>query len=116
MWGSPDFFLGSRRAPLDKAALADRLAFDEPDFAPTHWLTGSEGAIAVNDKGEAALIKPLGDDLATRRFNLQSLKCRSEGALIVIDAPDHTFSAMSVAAADKDEAQRWMMRLEGASG
>ena len=94
-----------------RAAAADRLAFDEPDFAPTDWLAGAGGALALNAAGEAALVVPLGDGLATRRVRLCDLRSRREGAVILIEAPDHAFSSLAVTAASEAEARRWAARL-----
>lgn len=113
--GLARFVFGERKVAFDEATLAKRLAFDEPDFEPIDWLIGSAGAIAINDKGEAALIKPLGDDLVTRRLRRQDLHISRENSTLIVQGPDHTFSGMAVAAADETEAQLWLVRLKDAS-
>lgn len=110
--GLARFVFGQRKAGFDEAAIAERLAFDEPDFEPLEWLISASGAIAVNGRQEAALIKPLGDGLVTRRLDLRDLHIRREGSNLVVDGPDHTFSGMVVGAGDEHEAQRWIVRFE----
>lgn len=104
---------GAPRAPLTVSAAADRLAFDEPDFEPAAWLADERGAIAVNADGEAALVRPLGDDLVTRRLKLADLRWRREGARLIVEGPDHAFSGLAVSAPDEEDAKAWAARLGG---
>ncbi len=102
---------GARRAVVNEAAAAERLAFDEPDFVPDAWLAGEGGAVAVSRAGEAALVVTLGDGLATRRVRLADLRSRRDGADVVIEAPDHAFPRLVVTAASEEDAERWTARL-----
>ena len=109
--GLARLIFGLQGAALTEAAAADRLAFDEPDFEPAEWLISGTGAIAVNQAGEAALIKPLGDGLVSRRFSVKDLRWRRDGLRLTIEAPDHAFSTLMVNAGSEEEAQRWAARL-----
>ena len=111
--GLARLIFGVQSAALTRAAASDRLAFDEPDFEPAEWLVSESGAVAVNQAGEAALIKPLGDGLVSRRFSVKDLRWRRDGLQLMIEAPDHAFSNLMVSASSEDEAQRWAARLNG---
>ena len=104
---------GARGAALTLAGATERLAFDEPDFNPAHWLVCESGAVAVNAVGEAALVRPVGDDIVTRRFRLQDLNWRREGLRLVAETPDHAFPGFAVSAADEAEARGWAGLLNG---
>lgn len=111
--GLARLIFGARGAALDLARATDRLAFDEPDFKPAHWLVCETGAVAVNDEGEAALVRPMGDDIVTRRFRMKDLSWRREGLRLIAEAPDHAFSGFAVSAADEAEARGWADMLNG---
>ena len=109
--GIARLIFGGRGASLTVSAAADRLAFDEPDFEPAAWLADAGGAIAVNAAGEAALVRPLGDDLVTRRLMLADLRWRCEGARLIVEGPDHGFSGFAVTASSEEDAKAWAARL-----
>ena len=106
---------GGVRAQVDEAAAAERLAFDEPDFEPEVWFldSGGRGAAAVNAQGEIAVVKPLGDGLATRRGAASAFRLSCDGATLEISAPDHTFPRLSLAAPSDEAALQWAVRLFG---
>jgi hypothetical protein len=57
---------------IERAAAAERLGFDEPDFEPTDWLIGEGAALARNNAGELAVVIVHGDGLVTRRLGAAS--------------------------------------------
>ncbi|MEX0645649.1 MAG: hypothetical protein WD076_10075 [Parvularculaceae bacterium] len=111
------WLLGAWRSiTLDEASARDRLAFDEPDFVVGEWLFGADrkSAVAISaDGGELALVKPLGDGLATRRIKKGAAPVEAKGADVVIALGDPSIRKFRLKAADEKAAARWAGGLGG---
>ncbi len=75
-----------RTVPVTKAAAADRIGLDEPDFQPQHWLLDADNkvAVAASGEGEAVVVFAMGDNFATRRLALSpsGFSATSEGLVV----------------------------------
>lgn len=111
------WLLGAWRSiPLDEAKARDRLAFDEPDFIVGDWLFGADGksAVAVSqDGGELALVRSLGDGLATRRIRKGAAPVEARGADVLIALGDPSITKFRLRAPDDKAAAAWASRLGG---
>lgn len=101
-----------RTIPVEEGAAKERLAFDEPDFAPRRWLLSCDGkaAAAVSDR-EAAFVFANGDSLATRRYPLGAFGVSAEGETVIAAIPDPSKSKIRLTARDAAEAADWTGRL-----
>lgn len=72
--------------PVDEARARDRLALEEPDFAPAAILVGEDGAAAVaaDASGEGAVVVRIGADLATRRFTRETARIETGPDALII--------------------------------
>ena len=62
----------------------ERLAFDEPDFRIAEFWIGEACALAISDTDEAAIVFAVGDKLATRRADRETVRTKvADGALVV---------------------------------
>jgi len=106
---------GAAQQPLNTGSAVGRLAFDEPDFAPVEWVVdeAAGAAIARNGAGEIALIKAVGDGLATRRAKAGTFSCAHDGKVLTIAPPDLTFGGVTVTAANEAEAMQWALHIAG---
>ena len=97
-------------AKVTEALARERLALDEPDFAPRAWLIDGEGraALAEGAAGDFVLIERLGLDLVTRRFKPGAAKIAVEEGALVVKLPDHTTPKVAIAGGD---ATGWAMKL-----
>ena len=97
--------------PLDETAARERLAFDEPDFAPQRWLLDGQGraALAESDRGEFALVSRLGADLVTRRFGPGGARVRIDGDALIVAPHDPGARPVRIEAAGAAE---WARNLE----
>jgi len=113
--GLSRLIFGKSAEPLSQRRAANRLAFDEPDFAPVAWVVDvtAGAAIARNGAGEIALIKAAGDGLATRRAGAGAFSCAREGAVLTIAPPDLTYGGVTVTAANEAEAMQWALHIAG---
>lgn len=105
-----------RSRPVERAAAAERLAFDEPDFAAVDWMVSEDrrAAAAISERGdEAALVFSVGDRLATRRFALGDVRARCEDSKIIIETGDLSKPKIVLAAQDARQAAEWAGRLAG---
>lgn len=109
------YLLGAwKTVSVDEATAADRLRFDEPDFAPADWLIDRDGraALAVNAAGETALVFRKGDEFATRRVRPGEGRVERDGAVLrVKPAGDHTLRPLSVDAGDPETAAAWARKI-----
>lgn len=97
-----------RTIPVEEAAAKERLAFDEPDFAPRRWLMSRDGKAAAALSGdEAAFVFANGDSLATRRYPLGAFKVSAEGEAIIAAIPDPSRPKIRLTARDAAEAAEW---------
>lgn len=90
--GLARLIFGPGDPPFTAAAAAERLNFDEPDFAPSDWLTDEKqrAALARNSEGELALVIAIGDGLVTRRFPAGYAVILSDDGRLTLPRPDHT--------------------------
>ncbi|MEZ5895805.1 MAG: hypothetical protein R3C40_11175 [Parvularculaceae bacterium] len=109
------YVLGAwRTVKVTESAAADRLAFDEPDFAPGVWMTGVDGAAAAaraKAGGEIALVFPLGDRLVSRRLSAPAVKCAVQADAVVIDLREPSKRAIRLVAASSQQAGEWARAL-----
>ncbi len=98
--------------PLDVARASERLAFDEPDFAPTRWLVdaGGRAALAEGANGDFAVVCRLGIDLVTRRFPAGAAAVKTEANGIVVVPPGAGGPAAHINAGETAE---WVRKLAG---
>jgi len=94
---------------FDRAAAADRLAFDEPDFAPVDWIIdeNSRVALARNAAGELALVVAHGDGLVTRRLAPGDDRANYADGFLTIARVDHTSRAARLPLPE-NEAAVWL--------
>ena len=113
------FLLGATRtATVDRDAAAERLAFDEPDFAAGDWLLDRDGRCAIAlavDGDEYAVVFAVGDSLGTRRLRKGARAVTTLGDRLVLALGDVSKRRVVVRAADDDEARRWAVRLAAAA-
>lgn len=105
-----------RSTPVSEAAARERLAFDEPDFAPARFMVSGDGraAAALSGEGEeAAFVFSLGDRLATRRYRRGAFKVRREGGEVVAELADPSKPKLRLLARDAEEAADWAGGLGG---
>ncbi len=111
------FLIGAwRSAPVSEVAARERLAFDEPDFAPAHFMVSGDGraAAAISGAGdEAAFVFSVGDSLATRRFRLGAFKVCCEGGEVLAEIADPSKPKLRLVARDAEEAADWADGLGG---
>lgn len=109
------WFLGAlRTAKVTQEAAAERLAFDEPDFAQGDWLVGTDGisAAAVSaDGAEGALVFVIGDGLGTRRFRRGGVAVERSGAILAFKTSEPSLPKVRVSAPDEATAARWVLTL-----
>ncbi len=109
------YFLGAwKTIIIDIPSAEERLAFDEPDFMPVEWLLDKQGraAAARNQSGETALVFRKGDQLASRRLNLEDLRIHVNGAVLTVKMRgDHTLPPVSIIADGDDLAVAWRDKL-----
>ncbi len=99
---------------IDRAAAAERLGFDEPDFEPTDWLIGEGAALARNNAGELAVVIVHGDGLVTRRLGAASPAPYYKDGRLVVPGADHTAREVEFVVS-QDAAQHWQSAVEAAS-
>jgi hypothetical protein len=99
---------------IDRAAAAERLAFDEPDFEPIDWLIGEGAALARNDAGELAVVIVHGDGLVTRRLGAASPAPYYKDGRLVVPGADHTAREVEFVVS-QDAAQNWLAGVETAA-
>lgn len=106
---------GWRTAWASLEAARERLAFDEPDFAPADWCVGVDGkaAAAIDAGGALAVVFVVGDSLATRRLAPGAVDARVDGSSVVVRLGDISRRDVRLAAADEREARAWLGRLGG---
>jgi hypothetical protein len=99
---------------ITEATARERIAFDEPDFAPLHWLLDAQGraALAEGAAGDFILISPQGLDVVTRRFRAGAAKVWEQAGVLNVKLLDVTLPKVSIA--DKGAAQ-WAMKLTNES-
>lgn len=105
-----------RSASVTRAAAAERLAFDEPDFKVGEWFVSADGksAAAISADGqETALVFAMGDGLVSRRFRHGSVGVRQAGAVIEFAMREPSLRAVRVTAPDEAAAARWVLSLAG---
>jgi hypothetical protein len=111
------FLIGAwRSAPVSEAAARERLAFDEPDFAPARFMVSRDGkaAAAISGAGdEAAFVFSVGDGLATRRLRCGAFKVRREGGEVVAELADPSKPKLRLIAGNSEEAADWAGGLGG---
>ena len=111
------FLLGAwKNAPVDAASAIDRLAFDEPDFAPARWMMSADkrAAAALSAAGgEAAFVFAQGDGLATRRLSHGAFKVEQEGREVIVSFGDITKPKIRLVAGGEAEAAEWAGSLRG---
>jgi hypothetical protein len=111
------YLLGATRtAAVTLEAAAERLAFDEPDFAVGDWLIDGAGRAAAamsRDGREIALVFALGDGLATRRLSRGRVVAERAGSDIVIRLGEPSLGKLRLAAPDVATADEWVLRLAG---
>ncbi|MCA8889228.1 MAG: hypothetical protein KDA46_10390 [Parvularculaceae bacterium] len=109
------YFLGAwRSVKVTEAAAADRLAFDEPDFAPERWMIGVDGAVAAalaKAGGEIALVFSLGDRLVSRRLPALAVKCSARDGTLVFELGEPSKRAIRLVAASSQQAGEWARAL-----
>lgn len=114
------YLLGAWKTVIvDDTTAAERLRFDEPDFAPENWLVDSQGraALASNAAGETALVFRKGDALASRRLKPGEGRVDRDDALLRVKlAGDHTMSAIVFDAGDAETADVWARKIAGDYG
>ena len=108
---------GKPSAVVSLAAAEDRLAFDEPDFAPVDWLvdTDANGALARNERGEVAILFARGDGIVTRRFAAGAVKAGIAGNSLVISRIDHVTPELSLQLSEGRSAEAWMSLFDQGS-
>ncbi len=99
------FGLGGRS--IDRAAAAERLAFDEPDFEPTDWLVGEDAALARNNAGELAVVMVHGDALVTRRLGAASPAPFYKDGVLTVPRSDGTVREVCFALPES-QAATWL--------
>jgi hypothetical protein len=107
---------GLRSVRVDETAATERLAFDEPDFAPADWLTSADGCAAAaisRDGRDAAVVFAVGDRLATRRFKAGAVAVHVDGRSVAVLLGDVSRPKIALLAPDADAANRWARRLRG---
>jgi len=94
---------------------SERMAFDEPDFTPLHWLMDKQGraALAEGAGGEFILAQRLGLDLVLRRFSAGAAEAIEEDGALVVKLPDLTVPKAVIANGD---ASKWVRKLSGVGG
>ncbi|NOX82805.1 MAG: hypothetical protein GXP06_07440 [Alphaproteobacteria bacterium] len=92
---------------IDRAAAAERLAFDEPDFEPIDWLIGEGVALARNDAGELAVVMVHGDGLVTRRLGAASPAPYYRDGVLTVPRPDGTAREVHFTVPE-DQAAAWL--------
>ncbi|HBK91444.1 MAG TPA: hypothetical protein DDZ68_07220 [Parvularcula sp.] len=105
-----------RNAFVTANAAADRLAFDEPDFAAREWLVGADGKAAAArsaDGAEIALVFALGDSFATRRLARRQARVEQRGAALRFALGEVSRRAVYLTAPDEAAARRWLSLLTG---
>lgn len=104
-----------RTIRVDEASAAERLAFDEPDFAPVRWMVGADGkaAAALSESGEAAFVFAVGDSLATRRPAPGAYRVSRDGEAVVAAIADPSKPAIRLRAASAGQAAEWAGGLGG---
>lgn len=105
-----------RNVPVDEASAAERLAFDEPDFAPVRWMVGADGKAAAALSaagGEAAFVFAVGDSLASRRLQLGAFRVSRDGEEIIAAIADPSKPAIRLRAPSAAEAADWAGGLGG---
>ena len=105
---------GLRSAEATREKAAERLSFDEPDFAAGEWLIGADGkaAAAISADGrEIALVFAVGDGLATRRFDRDKVVAEQKDSAVVFRPGEPSLSRLKLAAPDAATAEQWFLRL-----
>ncbi|WP_375206157.1 hypothetical protein [Hyphococcus sp.] len=99
--------------PVTQDAAAERLAFDEPDFRPQHWLIDREGraVMAEGAGGDIALVSRLGLDLVTRRFPAGAMRVSEEDGALVVRPSDPGSRRLVIEA---DGAAEWARKINPA--
>ncbi len=92
---------------IDRAAAAERLSFDEPDFEPIDWLIGEGAALARNDAGELAVVMVHGDGLVTRRLGAASPAPIYRDGALTSPRPDGTAREVHFTLPE-DQAAAWL--------
>ncbi len=107
------FMFSAPPLKVTKEVARERLAFDEPDFTPVHWLIDAEGraALAEDEAGDFALISRLGVDLVTRRYAAGAMRVTVEGGVLAIAPLDPGSRTVKLAAG---EAAQWARKFAGA--
>ncbi|WP_425409043.1 hypothetical protein [Hyphococcus sp.] len=96
--------------PVTQEEARERLAFDEPDFTPAHWLVDDKGkAVFVEGAdGDYALVSRLGLDLVTRRFQGEAVRATEQSGALRIKPLDPGSRAVTVSA---PEAAAWARKF-----
>lgn len=104
-----------RTAPLAEAAARERLALDEPDFAPVDWLFDETAgrALARDAGGDIALLFVLGDRLGSRRWRVGEKPVAVDGARLIIRLDEPSLKSVMIQAPDGDAAALWARQLQG---
>jgi len=105
-----------RTEKVTEAGAAERLAFDEPDFAPAEWLIDADGraAFALSATGEeAAVVFALGDGLASRRFPVGALPASADGDTVTLRLTEPSKNRVSARAGSTEAAAAWARRIAG---
>lgn len=99
-------------APVDQARAQKRLAFDEPDFEPVHWLAGEGDAamLAEGVGGDFALVTRLGDALVLRRFAAGGAQVEAVGDVLSVKARE---LAGPKARFKTSDAAQWAVKIAG---
>ncbi len=104
-------FRGQAR-PVDEAAARERLALDEPDFAPERWLFDDEGRAALIEgkPGDFALVFRRGADLVTRRFKAGDVAARADENALTLRPSDPGAGAVRMRS---KQAAHWAHKILG---
>lgn len=107
---------GRRPHLLDQEAAAKRLHFDEPDFAPSRWLTSAAKgtALAANTSNEIAVIRTAGANYVTRRLTPGSAAVQRNGKSLSLSMSDHTFNKLTIDAPNEEQARAWEQQISNA--
>jgi len=109
-------FFGGAPVCVTEDKARERLAFDEPDFAPVRWLVDARGraALAEGAGGDYALVSRLGIDLVTRRFPAGGVRAAAENGELVVRPGDPGSRKVALEAPDEIGAADWARKLTAA--
>lgn len=109
------WMLGATRSvSVEPDRAAERLRFDEPDFAVSEWFWGDDrkSAAALSADGEElAIIFALGDSLATRRLKSAKIKAATSGSVVIFKIGELSVGRFRLKAKDEAEAQAWLSKF-----